>query len=414
MPLQRDDNLPQHDLRQGHYGELTLDFLPSGSHTGQVVTYVSGLYPVVDPYWGIDYPMLLKDEGTTVGRVYSLNFLGAGVVATLQPSGQASITISGSSGTELTVEEIDGTPSVSPVNTIQFSGGDVYDLGGGIIRVALSGGGGGGNFDISDLQIERVIEGVDDWVAAYDTSAVDARGFPVGHLLLGRGHTVIADDLFFTSTSQLYHGGIQTLSTGTGATTTKQEGAAGHIGMISLTTGTTSSGRTALAAPLDSFHVELGSGKVRFGVVAKLNTLSDGTNRYTIRMGLGDILDGEHLSGVYFRYTDNVNGGDWEAVAREFGSETTLDTNIAATSVWHTFEFEVNAAGSSVEFFIDGSSVGTITSGNIPTGQSNLTTFAPAIIKKSLGSTSRSMDLDAYWYIIDIGTATPRNEGEAS
>lgn len=403
MPLQRDDNLPQHDLRQGHYGELTLDFLPSGSHTGQVVTYVSGLYPVVDPYWGIDYPMLLKDEGTTVGRVYSLNFLGAGVVATLQPSGQASITISGSSGTELTVEEIDGTPSVSPVNTIQFSGGDVYDLGGGIVRVALSGGGGGGDFDISDLTIEHRIEGVDDWVAAYDTSAVDARGFLVGELFMGRGHTVVADDLYFISTTSIYAGGVTAHSNGTGATIMSQWGEDNHPGEVTITTGTTSSGRTALAANEDPLHVPLGSGKVRFGIVARTATASDGTNTYTIRMGLGDTWDGEHVNGVYFRYTHSVNGGEWQGVCRASNTESTLDTNVATDFVFHTFEAEVNADASSVEFFIDGSSKGTITS-NIPVEPDNVT-FMPATIRKTLGSTSRQMDIDAYWYIMDFATA---------
>ena len=49
---------------------------------------------------------------------------------------------SGGSGTALTVKDIDGTPTVSNVNTIQFTNGSVTNQGGGVAEVTLTAGGG--------------------------------------------------------------------------------------------------------------------------------------------------------------------------------------------------------------------------------------------------------------------------------
>jgi len=46
-------------------------------------------------------------------------------------------------GTSVEVSEFDGAPSVSPVSSIVFDNGTVTDLGGGVVRVTNSGGGGG-------------------------------------------------------------------------------------------------------------------------------------------------------------------------------------------------------------------------------------------------------------------------------
>ena len=51
----------------------------------------------------------------------------------------------GGGGTALTVEEQDGTPSVSNVNTIRVTNGTLTDEGGGVVSITTGGGGGGGS-----------------------------------------------------------------------------------------------------------------------------------------------------------------------------------------------------------------------------------------------------------------------------
>lgn len=72
MSKARDSDLPQHHMDQGHWGEMSLDLLPSGSHTGHAFTYISGTQ-----LWGVDFPVLVKEDGANEGRVYILDFTGA-------------------------------------------------------------------------------------------------------------------------------------------------------------------------------------------------------------------------------------------------------------------------------------------------------------------------------------------------
>lgn len=57
-----------------------------------------------------------------------------------------------SSTTTLTIEEQDGVPSISPVNTIKFGNGTVTDNGDGVVSVANSGGG-ISNGDYGDVEV---------------------------------------------------------------------------------------------------------------------------------------------------------------------------------------------------------------------------------------------------------------------
>lgn len=260
-----------------------------------------------------------------------------------------------------------------------------------------------GSLDLSGVTIERSIQGVSDYVAAYDASAADERGFPVGQLRMGRGHSIIADECFINSTTDTLEGGVSRAVSGAGADISVGTAEANHPGIVVLSTGTTTTGYCVIGNPNGTL-VLLGGGKVRFGIVAKLTTLSDGTNTYTTRLGITEAYNADPVDGVYFRYTHGTNGGEWQGVCRSNSTESTLDTNTAADTSWHTFEFEVNAAASSVEFFIDGSSVGTIAT-NIPSGAGRTTGFIPASIVKSAGSTARSLSVDAYWAIFEFTTA---------
>jgi len=180
-------------------------------------------------------------------------------------------------------------------------------------------------------------------------------------------------------------------NTGTGA------GAGAAIGqeVVNISTGTTTTGGTNFNA---SIIVPTGKlGNLQYTSTSALSALSDGTNTYTFRAGVGDgatggsVFQSDPTNGIYFRYTHGTNSGNLQAVCRAAGVETVINTSVApvvyayTTALSRALRFEVNAGATSVEFFIDGVSVGTTTT-NIPSVYLTVTGYG---IKKSAGTTAR-------------------------
>lgn len=131
-----------------------------------------------------------------------------------------------------------------------------------------------------------------------------------------------------------------------------------------------------------------------------VSNLSDGSNTYTIRVGWMDSNSpGEPSNGVFFRYTDGVNSGNYQFVARSSSSETVINTGTVPTtssSAPQSLKVVIDPSGSLVEGFIDGVSTGTITT-NIPTS-TNLGQYAHII--KSVGTSSRSLFLSGASFLV--------------
>lgn len=231
-----------------------------------------------------------------------------------------------------------------------------------------------------------------------------------------RRGSLVFEECYFLGTSGVYAGGIGQNAAGTsaasqdgfGEVTDPGLGAAGtgvhHPGLVIVATGSTSTGRCGLMATqgLGGGHVLLYGGGVRFGICLRLTSLSDGSQTFTVRCGLNQSATAESSDAVFFRYTHSVNGGEWEGVSRSGGSESgsVLDTNAApSTTQFQTLEFVLNDDADEIEFFVDGASVGTVTS-NISTAVPM--SFMPVNIIKSVGNTSRGVAVDAYWYAFDI------------
>lgn len=176
--------------------------------------------------------------------------------------------------------------------------------------------------------------------------------------------------------------------TGAGSTFSVKPADADHPGQWKGSTGTTTTGVSRLQLYEDAFRV--GGGKVRFETCIKLDTLSDGTNTYTVIVGFNDNTAGDAgTDGVYFKYTHGTYSGNWGLITRLASTETTSDSTVAASTSWVNLAFEINAAGSLVTYYINGTSVGTSAT-NIPTSTTGIT-FS---IKKSLGTTSRDLYAD--------------------
>lgn len=172
-----------------------------------------------------------------------------------------------------------------------------------------------------------------------------------------------------------------------------------HPGVWQLNTGTTAAGRVFILSRVDSLI--LGANLTRSGTILRTGALSTGAQRYTIRSGFYSInLPNVIIEGVGFEYNDAENGGRWQAIAHN-GTETSVDTGITvAANTWYNLEFEVNAAGTSIEYFIDGVSVATIVT-NIPTG-TGFGLFYNTHIMKLIGTTTTPLYVDHYYIYQEV------------
>ena len=146
--------------------------------------------------------------------------------------------------------------------------------------------------------------------------------------------------------------------------------------------------------------IVLGGGAITANWVFKIGTLSTVTNRYTITAGISDSLI---TNAVVFIYSDNINSGNWTLNCTSGGSTTTSNTTTAATTTgYHNFGLSVNSGATSVSFTIDGVSVGTAITTNIPSV--SITPFFK--IRRSAGTiAANSANVDLFYMTINLTTA---------
>jgi len=148
----------------------------------------------------------------------------------------------------------------------------------------------------------------------------------------------------------------------------------------------------------------LGYGLLVANFWIKLSQLSDGSNRFFLRFGLGDSQnDSEDSNSVVFRYQDNTNSGNWQLIANSSSVATTTNTSSAADTNWHQYTILINSAASLATFYIDNVSVGTVAS-NIPTS----TAISPKVQFQNTGTYSsgtQSMAFDLFTLYMDLTTA---------
>lgn len=98
-----------------------------------------------------------------------------------------------------------------------------------------------------------------------------------------------------------------------------------------------------------------GAGELTLQWYARVGVLSDVTNRYNYCIGFLSRISGAPQAGLYFQYNDSVNSGNWQIINNSAdGTPTTGNTTTAADTNWHVFKIVVNAAATSVSYFIDG------------------------------------------------------------
>ena len=180
--------------------------------------------------------------------------------------------------------------------------------------------------------------------------------------------------------------------TGTGASVNFSfNGETNRFGIAGCSTGTTATGRSAIGTGASN-AMYLGNGLAIYRAAVKVVTLSDATNRFIVQSGWTDSTIGTPTDAARFYYTDTA-GTEWQCETRSAGTSTITAVGSALVAgQWYIHEIVVNAAGTSVEFYLDGTLVATHTT-NIPTGLARLVGIHTGI-NKTVGTTARTLEVD--------------------
>ena len=244
--------------------------------------------------------------------------------------------------------------------------------------------------------------------AVVDAGAITARELGASVLPVDPSAYFVLFDDFPVSNSISGFGtnNLRSYSTGTAAALTYGTATAAHPGVITLETGTDTTGTAWLRDSGTVNGVVLGGGETT--IAWHLRTpagLSDGTDTYTLYAGLGNGASSgaEPTDGVYFLYTHGTNSGNWVGKTANSSTRTSVNSNLAVVApAWVTLQATVNAAASSVEFFVNGVSIGT-SSTNIPTSP----VLGPVVgITKSAGISGKNFLVD--WVKLNVTFTTAR------
>lgn len=396
-------------------GKLTVDTLQVKGNSPTSVKYLRSSDSNGNATWTEPNYQTVQDEGSPVTQRNTLNFTGTGVACT-DVSSVTTCSIDGGGGgdldadisfpadispSQITADQNDYNPTgLSTASTLRLSTDAVWRITG------LAGGADGRLIIIHNIGSSPFLlpsedthstasnrfsltPGIIDFVVypsavvklQYDSTSSRWRQFGQQSYSSVNDYSRFVDGTAWSTSTD---GTWQSTVSGSSAAVTFTSTASPTL---SGSTGSTSSGRAAWSLINMATWNALGSYYV-YSTYARIDTLSDGTNRFTARLGFIDSVSGESTDGVFFRYTDNVNSGKWQGVCRSGGSETAVDlgTTVGAATLYRLTAV-IRNAGASAEFFINDVSAGTCGS-NIPTSQDF---SAGALIIKSVGGTARTI-----------------------
>lgn len=175
-------------------------------------------------------------------------------------------------------------------------------------------------------------------------------------------------------------------------TTAATAGASGLPGGMTIGTSTSASAASCLYFGKGILNPGfIGSSHIIVSCFVYFPTLSNGTNTYTFQFGIIPSPSSTTLAvnnSVGIRYSNGINGGEWEGFTRNSGgSETPVDSGVAvAANTPYLLTVCLDKANSEARFYVDGVMVGRATA-TMPTGTA---VGVRAIIVKSAGATARS------------------------
>jgi hypothetical protein len=141
-------------------------------------------------------------------------------------------------------------------------------------------------------------------------------------------------------------------------------------------------------------NINIGAGK-RFKTAIRIPTLSSSGQTFIVRCG-DTSQNSDANDRTYFRYTDSVNGGRWQFIARDsVGNETIVDTGVTVVAgTWYLLDYFDTNNGLTLNWSINGSVPQQVTT-NVPLGQNSVIQIA---IEKTNGTTESTLDVDYAYY----------------
>jgi len=201
--------------------------------------------------------------------------------------------------------------------------------------------------------------------------------------------------------------GWQLISAGANVATAAIPGEIEHPGIIrlTLTTGDVTIGDHNLVIASDGAGQEgilvEGGYRTEWSIRISYPTeLGINGNNFITRIGFGDeFANNDFTNGIYVEY-DPFTSLNWLRCTAANGARTKTDTGVLATGLFTPMAFVVNSAANSVEFFIDGNSVGSNAT-NIPTATGREVAPQMQMVADTVNEPASqliSADLDYFWY----------------
>lgn len=203
---------------------------------------------------------------------------------------------------------------------------------------------------------------------------------------------VLYDD--FIGASAVNSLGWTEVNSGTGADASTSSTGADEttIGLWQVETGTTNTGRSSLIT--QSGGVVIPGGSIECSMRIYIPVASNGTDQFAVYVGMGDQSGaGDMTDGAYFIYYTGVTPNWIISNAASSTRTATVTGTAVAIASWVNLTVKVNAEGTAIDYFVNGSNVGSITT-NIPTV--NQRTGLIFKIEKDIGTTSSVASIDYF------------------
>ena len=148
-----------------------------------------------------------------------------------------------------------------------------------------------------------------------------------------------------------------------------------------------------------------GGGAWNYEALININTLSTALERYRMIFGFGNVISNSaETDGVFITYDEGgtangtVASANWQCVSVANSVRTlTTSTTAVTASAWNKLRIEINAAGTSVVFYVNGTAIATHTT-NIPLASNSRYVIMKTGVAKTIGLTTRGFYCDYIVY----------------
>lgn len=164
-----------------------------------------------------------------------------------------------------------------------------------------------------------------------------------------------------------------------------------RMGIFAASVANTAGSRTA--GVMSNGLLRFGDGVSNLTIFARLSALATVADNFTMLLGFIDNGASATITdGVFFRY--NFSNANLIGVTSNNGTQSTVTTTKAMDTSWNRYDIVVNAAGTLATFYVNGISVGTLTT-NIPTTAGRETSIGFGMHRITSG-TAKTLFIDSF------------------